>query len=300
MTPLRQRMLEDMRLRNFAFGTQRSYIDHIAGFAQHYGASPERLGLDEIRNYQLYLIEQKFSPNTINGFVSAAKFLYLKTLEMPWSDEHFTRMKAPKTAPVVLSCAEVESLLSHVEILQNRIVLMVCYGAGLRIHEAVTLTIGDIDSQRMLIRVRQGKGAKDRYTLLPKRVLLVLREYWKMHRSQHWLFPGWHPKTHVQPATVRAACKQAAERAGIAKKVTPHTLRHSFATHLLEGGTDIRVIQLLLGHDWIETTARYVTVTPEARGRVPSPLDSRPSSPTAKRKRGRPRKPRPTPAGASL
>ena len=295
MTPLRQRMLEDMRLRNFANATQVNYVHHVAEFANYYGVSPEWLGLDEIRNYQLYLIENKFAPATVNGFLAAAKFLYQHTLDMPWDERHFTRMKVPLKLPEVLTAAEVDRLLAHVDILQNRIVLMVCYGSGLRIHEAVTLTIHDIDSTRMLIHVRYGKGAKDRYTVLSPRVLLLLREYWKMHRSPHWLFPGWHPKSHVQPATVRQACKQAAERAGLAKRVTPHTLRHSFATHLLETGTDSRVIQVLMGHSSIETTTKYLSVSPEARGRVMSPLDAAPRA--YNRKPGRPRKPRSTTAG---
>lgn len=295
MTPLRQRMIEDMRLRNLSAGTQVKYVHDMAHFAKYYGVSPELLGLDEIRNYQLYLIDQKLAASTVNGFLAAAKFLYRNTLEMPWDDRHFVRMKVPQTLPVVLTASEVERLLANLPILQDRIVLMVCYGSGLRIYEAVTLTIHDIDSQRMLIHVHYGKGAKDRYTILSRRVLLALREYWKMHRSPHWLFPGWHPKSHVQAATVREACKKAAECAGIAKKVTPHTLRHSFATHLLESGTDSRLIQVLMGHSSIATTARYLSVSPEAQGRIRSPLDAPPPRP--KNQRGRPRKPRTSTAG---
>jgi integrase/recombinase XerD len=288
MTPLRQRMLEDMRLRNFAAGTQQSYIHHVTEFANHFGVSPERLGLDEIRTYQLHLIDvRKLSPATVNGFASAIKFLYTETLDMPWSTDDIWRMRVPTKLPVVLSAAEVERFLAHVDILQHRIVLTLCFGSGLRISEAVSLKITDIDSQRMLIRVEQGKGAKDRYTLLSARVLPILRQYWKMHRSRYWLFPGWYPNTHVQPETVRQACKTAAQRAGIAKNVTPHTLRHSFATHLLESGTDTRIIQVLMGHSSIETTAKYLSVSPEALGRVTSPSDARPAP---KKKPGRRRK----------
>ena len=288
MTPLRQRMLEDMRLRNFAAGTQQSYIHHVAEFAKYYGVTPERLGLDEIRTYQLYLIdERKFSPASVNGFTSAIKFLYTETLDMPWTSDDLWRMKVPTKLPVVLTAAEVERFLSHIDILQNRIVLTLCFGSGLRISEAVSLKITDIDSARMLIHVEQGKGAKDRFTLLSPRVLPILREYWKMHRSRYWLFPGWYPNTHVQAHTVRQACKQAAQRAGIAKNVTPHTLRHSFATHLLENGTDSRIIQVLMGHSSIETTAKYLSVAPKALGRVTSPIDPRPAP---KKKSGRPRK----------
>ena len=289
MTPLRQRMLEDMRLRNFSAGTQQSYLHHVKEFAYHFGVSPERLGLDEIRSYQLHLIDvRKFSPSTVNSFASAIKFLYTETLDMPWSTDDIWRMKVPTQLPVVLSAAEVERFLAEVDILQNRIVLMLCYGSGLRISEAVSLKITDIDSSRMLIRVEQGKGAKDRYTLLSPRVLMILREYWKMHRSRYWLFPGWYPGTHVQPATVRAACKRAALQSGIAKNITPHTLRHSFATHLLENGTDSRIIQVLMGHSSIATTTKYLSVAPEALGRVASPIDHPPAP--AKKKPGRPRK----------
>ena len=282
---LRQRMQQDMQLRNFSAGTQRSYIHYVADFATYYQTSPYRLGLDEVRNYQLYLIEQrKLSPQSVNCFVAAAKFLYTVTLEMPWTDDHFTRMKVPEKIPIILSEAEIEEFFRHIGIPQYRAVLMVCYGSGLRISEAVSLKIGDIDSPRMLIRVEDGKGGKDRYTVLGDRLLGVLRAYWKTHRSTHWLFPGFQAGTHVQPATIQQACREAARKAGFMKRVTPHTLRHSFATHLLENGTDTRVIQVLLGHSRIDTTARYARVTPQAVGRIVSPLDHAP------KKRGRPRK----------
>ena len=290
---LRQRMQEDMQLRNFSAGTQRSYIHYVADFATYYHTSPDRMGLDEVRNYQLYLIEQrKLSPQSVNGFVAAAKFLYTVTLEMPWTDDLFTRLKVPIKIPVVLSEAEIQTFFGHIGIPQYRAVLMLCYGSGLRISEAVSLKINDIDSERMLIRVEQGKGGKDRYTILGARLLAVLRAYWKTHRSSYWLFPGFQKGTHVQPATIQQACREAAQKAGFIKRVTPHTLRHSFATHLLENGTDTRVIQALLGHSSIETTSRYVQVSPQSLGRVASPLDGPPEATPAK-KRGRPRKAKP-------
>jgi site-specific recombinase XerD len=296
MTPLRERMLDDMQLRNFSAGTQRSYIHYVADFATYYHTSPDRLGLDEVRNYQLYLIEQRqLSPQSVNCFVSAAKFLYTVTLEMPWTHDAFTRLKVPVKIPVVLTAAEVETFFRHIGIPQYRAVLMVCYSSGLRISEAVSLTIGDIDSQRMLIHVHHGKGDKERYTILSTRMLAVLRAYWKIHRSTHWLFPGLMKGTHVRPATIQDACRQAAQSAGIAKRITPHTLRHSFATHLLENGTDTRAIQVLLGHSSIETTARYINVTPQVIAHIASPLD-RPPRPAGKQ-RGRPRKRKPEPAG---
>lgn len=297
MSPLRRRMLEDMQLRNFSAGTQRSYIHYLADFASYYNTSPERLGLDDIRNYQLYLIERRqLSAPSINCFVAAARFLYTVTLDMPWSDRQFPRLSAPEKLPVVLSAGEVAEFFRHIGILKHRAVLMLCYGSGLRSSEAVAVKIRDIDSSQMLIRVEQGKGAKDRYSVLSARLLTVLREYWKIQRPVDWLFPGTKAGTHLQPGTIREVCRDAARLAGIAKRVTPHTLRHSFATHLLENGTDTRAIQVLLGHTRIDTTARYTAVTPQSIGRLVSPLDQPPPQ-AAGKKRGRPRKVQPPTAG---
>jgi integrase/recombinase XerD len=294
MSPLRQRMLEDMQLRNFSAGTQRSYTHYVADFANYYGVSPTELGLDEIRNYQLFLSEQRqLSPQSINCFVAAIQFLYTVTLEMPWSAAQFKRMKVGTRLPSVLSEAEVVELFRHIQILKHRAVLMLCYGAGLRISEAVSLKAGHIDSSRMLIHVEQGKGAKDRYTVLSGRLLTLLRLYWKLQRPVDYLFPGTKAGTHLQPGSVQEVCRQAAEMAGITKRVTPHLLRHSFATHLLENGVDTRAIQVLLGHSRIETTARYIAVTPRTIGRTVSPLDRWPTEPNdepQKKKRGRPAK----------
>ena len=279
MTPLRQRMFEDMQLRNFATGTQRSYIHYVEAFANYYGMSPERLGLDEIRNYQLYLIEErKFSPQSVNCFVNAVKFLYTVTLEMPWSDEHFPRMKVPRTLPVVLSAGEVMQFFGAVGILKHRAILMLCYGSGLRISEAVSLKVGDIDSKRMLVAVRQGKGSKDRYTVLSGRLLRVLRAYWKIQRPTEWLFPAVKAGRHMQAGTIRQMCREACQLAGITKQVTPHMLRHSFATHLLENGSDTRAIQVMLGHTRIDTTARYTRVSPQTVSQTVSPLDRWPKA----------------------
>lgn len=289
MTPLRQRMVEDMRLRNLSAGTQRSYIHYVEQYARYFWMSPDRLGLDDVRNYQLYLIEQRqLAPPSINAFVAAAKFLYTVTLEMPWSDQQFTRLKVPEKLPVVLSAAEITAFFRHAGVLKHRAALMLCYGSGLRSSEAVAVKVCDIDSSRMLIHVQQGKGAKDRYTVLSQRVLLLLREYWKRQRPAEWLFPGTKPGTHLSAGTIQEVCRDAARMAGFAKRVTPHTLRHSFATHLLDNGTDTRIIQVLLGHSKMDTTARYTRVTPQALGRIASPLDQPP--PTANRKRGRPKK----------
>lgn len=274
MSPLRRRMIEDMRLRNFSPCTERSYVHYVAEFARHYKTSPEHLGLEDIRSYQLYLIEQRqLSASSINTFVSAVQFLYTVTLEMPWGNSRFVRMKVPEKLPVVLSQAEVTNLFGYIGILRHRAVLMLCYGSGLRISEAVSLKAAHIDSSRMLIHVEKGKGAKDRYTVLSQTLLNLLRRYWKKERPKDYLFPGTHAGTHVQPGTIQEICRDACRMAGIEKRVTPHTLRHSFATHLLENGTDTRAIQVLLGHSRIDTTARYTAVTPQTVSTIVSPLD---------------------------
>ena len=278
MTPLRQRMIEDMRMRNFSTETQRSYIHYIAEYAEYFKTSPDQLGPEAIREYRLHLLEdRKLSPESVNCFISAARFLYQTTLELPWSDAHFVRCRVPSKLPVILSATEVALFFQAVGILQHRAVLMTCYGAGLRISEAVSLKPGDIDSSRMLIRVEQGKGAKDRYAPLSPRLLAVLREYFRRRRPQGpWLFPAIKPSRHIAAATIQQVCRESTQLAGIQKRITPHTLRHSFATHLLENGEDIRVIQVLLGHSRIDTTARYTAVTPTRIETAVSPLDTLP------------------------
>lgn len=303
MTPLRQRMLEDMQQRNFSTETQRSYIHYIAQFAKHFNISPDQLAPEAIREYQLFLAnDRKMSAQSINCFTSAARFLYQTTLDMPWSRAHFVRSHVPETLPVVLSSTEVALFFAAIGILKHRAVLMTCYGAGLRIAEAVSLKVADIDSSRMVIRVQQGKGAKDRYVNLPQRLLTVLRQYCRRQKPHHfdakgiyqdatnqeaWLFPAIKPVRHISPATIQQVCRESAYLAGIDKRVTAHTLRHSFATHLLENGEDIRVIQVLLGHRRIDTTARYTSVGVNKIASTASPLDHLPQP---KRGRGRPRK----------
>jgi site-specific recombinase XerD len=274
MTPLRQRMIEDMQLRNLAPETQRNYVHHVAGFAKYFNKSPEELDIEAVRQYQLYLLnERKVSPETINQYVSSVKFLYLTTLEMPWTDEYFPRVRRPYKLPIVLSQEEVLAFFDHIPSLKYRAALMTCYGAGLRVSEAVALKISDIDSQRMLLRVEQGKGQKDRYAMLSPRLLEVLRRYYRAARPEEYLFPSWRKGHHLCTTSLQLACREAALRAGIPKRVTVHTLRHSFATHLLENGTDIRVIQVLLGHSQIDTTARYAAVSPQVVAASVSPLD---------------------------
>ncbi len=294
MTPLRQRMLEDMRLRNFSPETQRSYIHYLKDYAKYFDQCPSVLDVEAIREYQLYLSEVRLmSPQSVNCFTAAAKFLYQTTLELPWSNAHFPRQRTPNSLPVVLSREEVERFFAKIGILRHRAALMVCYGGGLRISEAVRLKVSDIDSGRMVIRVERGKGAKDRYSVLSQRLLEVLRVYWKQQKPMEYLFPGRKDKTHMRPETVQQICRDAAWLAGIGKRVTAHTLRHSFATHLLENGEDLRVIQVLLGHSRIDTTARYTHVSAAKIASTASPLDQilNPNTPLVEqRKPSRPRK----------
>jgi site-specific recombinase XerD len=276
MTPLRQRFIEDMQLRGLAPATQRSYLHYVAEYAKFYNTSPEQLDLEAVRQYELYLLhEKKLSPESINSFVSAVQFLYLVTLEMPWGKECFPRVRRPDKLPVVLSPEEVSRFFEHVGCLKHRAALMLCYGAGLRISEAVAVKIDDIDSPRKLIRIVQGKGSKDRYVMLSPRLLAVLRAYYRAARprTEH-LFPSWREGQHMTSSALAQACRDASRTSGIPKRITAHTLRHSFATHLLESGTDTRVIQVLLGHSRIETTARYTRVGAQVIAGTPSPLDA--------------------------
>jgi integrase/recombinase XerD len=268
-------MIEDMRIRNLAATTQRSYIHYVAQFAAYFQRTPADLDLEAVRQYQVFLIEErKLSPESINTFVSAVQFLYLVTLEMPWDKHDFTRPRIPEKLPIVPAPLEVQYFLDHVTGIKHRAILLTCYGAGLRISEAVSLKPSDIDSRRMLLRVEQGKGGKDRYAMLSPCLLEVLRAYFRALRpTAPWLFPSWRPHKHVTAGAVQTACREAWKRSRLGKHVTPHSLRHAFATHLLEAGTDIRVIQALLGHSRIDTTARYTAVSPVTIGKTISPLD---------------------------
>lgn len=274
MTPLRQRFIEDMQLRGLAESTQRAYVHYVAEFALYFKTGPEHLDLEAVRQYQLYLLnEKKMSAQAANVSMSALQTFYIDTLEMPWGKGSFPRARVGNKLPVVLSREEVELLFAYVEGIRCRAALMLCYGAGLRISEAVAVKVSDIDSSRMMIRVEQGKGGKDRYVMLSERLLEVLRSYWRAARPAYWLFPSWHPERHISAATISTACREAAEKSGLQKRVTPHTLRHSFATHLLENGVDTRVIQMLLGHTRIDTTARYTQVGAATIANTASPLD---------------------------
>jgi integrase/recombinase XerD len=275
MTPLRQRYIEDMQLRGLAPTTQRSYIHYVAEFAKYFGRSPEHLDLEAVRDYKLYLLnERKLAPESINAFIAAVQLLYTVTLDMPWDNASFPRLRRGRRLPVVLSREEVMRFFEHIPSIKYRAALMVCYGAGLRISEAARLKVSDLDSKRMVIRVREGKGGKDRYTMLSPRLLEVLRCYWRATRPTDWLFPSfWRQERHMHISSLSGACRDASRTSGIGKRVTPHTLRHSFATHLLEGGTDVRVIQVLLGHSRIDTTSRYTAVSTKLIASTASPLD---------------------------
>jgi integrase/recombinase XerD len=268
-------MIDDRQLRHLAASTQRQYIAHVAGFAKYFVKSPEELDIEAVRQYQLHLLnDRKLSPEAVNQYISAVKFLYLITLEMPWTDEYFPRVKRPYKLPVVLSQEEVMQFFDNIPSLKYRAALMTCYGAGLRVSEAVALKVSDIDSQRMLIRVEQGKGGKDRYAMLSPRLLQVLRRYFKAARPTQYLFPSWRANRHLCPSSLQLACREAAALAGLRKRITVHTLRHSFATHLLENGADSRIIQVLLGHNCIGTTTRYAQVGPQVVAATVSPLDN--------------------------
>jgi len=281
MTPLRQRMLNDMQVRNFAARTVKSYVDQVSQFARYFGRSPEQLGPEEIRLYQIHLVQKKkVAWNTFNQAVCALRFLYRTTLAKDWPVMHIPYAKRPKRLPTVLSADEVQRLLACIQFPKARLVLTTAYAAGLRISEATHLKVTDLDSSRMMIRVEQGKGAKDRYVPLSRRLLEELRAYWRLERPGHWLFPGWRdPREPIHVGTVQRMCQRAAQAAGIKKHVTPHTLRHSFATHLLEAGVDLPAIQRLLGHKDVRTTMVYLHVRQQRLHAITSPLDWLPVEP---------------------
>jgi integrase/recombinase XerD len=273
MTPIRQRMIEDLRVRNFSPTTQRAYIYAVARFAQHFGKSPELLGPEDIRVYQLHLLSKQLAWSTFNVSVCALRFLYGVTLGKDWAVRHIPYPRQPRKLPVILSLAELQQFFAAILNLKHRAALMTAYAAGLRVSEVVALKISDIDSQRMVIRVEQGKGHKDRYVMLSPRLLTLLRTYWKTVRPKEWLFPGAEPNQHLSVRTLQVICHNAWQNSGLTKPVTKHLLRHCFATHLLEKGTDLRTIQLLMGHRSLATTGRYLSVATSSICATASPLD---------------------------
>jgi integrase/recombinase XerD len=273
MSPLRRRMIEDMTVRNLSPATQRSYVHAVAKFGRFFGRSPERLGLEEVRAFQVHLVAGGVSWPALNQTVCALRFLYGVTLKQPDLPERIPYARTPRKLPVVLSADEVVAFLEAVPGLKARAALTTAYAAGLRASEAAGIKVADIDSGRMVIRVEQGKGGRDRYFMLSAQLLGILRSYWKLARPAHWLFPGRDGEHPIGPTVLHAACRSACAAAGLSKRVTVHTLRHSFATHLLESGTDIRIIQALLGHSSLNTTARYTQVATSTIRATPSPLD---------------------------
>jgi site-specific recombinase XerD len=276
-------MTEDMQVRNFSPHTQATYLHQVARFACHFRQSPEALGPEEIRAYQVYLtVEKRLAPSSILTAVAALRFLYRVTLKRAWPvADLIPAPKKPQTLPIVLGRTEVQRFLATVPSLKHRTILSVCYAAGLRISEAIRLQSADIDSQRMVLRVTQGKGQKDRYVMLSPRLLELLRTWWRVATPRTWLFPGTRAGRPITPDAVEEACLQAQRRCGIPKPITPHALRHAFAVHLLEGGTDVRTIQLLLGHRSLTTTARYLRIATSTVCATRSPFDllPRPSAP---------------------
>ena len=273
ISPLRQRMIEDMTARRFKEKVQKDYVRHVRTFAAFLGRSPDTATCEDLRRFQARLAQQQIGAPTINAAIAALRFFFNVTLERPDLVRHLTTVHKPRRAPVVLSQEEVGRLLEAAPGVKYKAALSVAYGAGLRVSEVANLKVSDIDSQRMTLRVEQGKGQRDRYVMLSPQLLELLREWWRAARPPVWLFPGQNPSNPITPRQLNRAVLAAKDLAGIAKRVSPHTLRHSFATHLLEQGVDIRVIQVLLGHAKLETTALYTRVAVNTVRDIKSPLE---------------------------
>jgi site-specific recombinase XerD len=282
ISPLRRRMIDDMRMRKLSDQTQHHYLRAVRQFAGFLGRSPDTAGVEDLRRYQLHLVDQGVSPISLNAAITGLKFFFEVTLDHGELMYKMQPVRVPRTLPVVLSREEVARLIGAAENLKHQTALSVAYGAGLRASEVVALKVGDIDSQRMTLRIEQGKGRKDRYAMLAPVLLERLRAWWRVARVQGrmldggWLFPGLNPIESLSTRQLNRAVHAAAQAAGIDKRVSMHTLRHCFATHLLEQKVDIRVIQVLLGHKKLETTALYAQVATEILREVVSPLEIMP------------------------
>jgi integrase/recombinase XerD len=279
ISPLRQRMIDDMNVRRFSRETQRNYIRDVGRFATFLGRSPDTATADDVRRFQIEQHEAGVPTPTMNSIVSALRFFFTQTIDRPDLARKLIRTVHPRNLPIVLSRDEVARLLNATTCLKHQAALSVAYGSGLRVAEVAALKIGDIDSERMLLRVERGKGGRYRNAILPADLLTLLREWWKAGRQQGvmypqgWLFPGQNAMKPISTRQLHRVVVEAAEAAGITKRVGPHMLRHSFATHLLEDGVDIRVIQALLGHSRLDTTALYTKVATRTVRAVISPLD---------------------------
>jgi site-specific recombinase XerD len=270
-------MQEDLRLRNFSERTIRSYTHIVAEYAKYFHRSPDQLGPEHVRTWLLYLLnERKLAWGTIQGARSALKFLYTRTLKQTWFDQEVIKPKVRRKLPTVWSREEVCALLDAVTNTKHRALLAVYYSAGLRCQEALDLKVTDIDSKRMIIHIREGKGKFPRQVMLSPKLLELLRLYWQSRKPKDWLFPGKRSGQPLKANAVRVACQKLRRQLGIRKPLSPHVLRHSFASHLLDAGTDLRSIQLLLGHRDLETTSRYLHVSEARLHAVASPLDDLP------------------------
>jgi site-specific recombinase XerD len=279
VSPLRQRMIDDMRMRKLSEKTQSHYLRWVQRFAVYLGRSPDTAAVEDLRGYQLYLVDHGTSPVSLNAAITGLKFFFDVTLDRGELMAKMSPVQVPRILPVVLSREEAARLIAATRNLKHQTALSVAYGTGLRASEVVALKVGDIDSQRMTLRVEQGKGRKDRYAMLPPLLLERLRTWWRVARAQGkmleggWLFPGLNPIESLSTRQLNRAVHEAALAAGIDKRVSMHTLRHSFATHLLEQKVDIRVIQVLLGHKKLDTTALYAQVATDLLREVISPLE---------------------------
>ena len=298
-SPLCQRMIEDMQMRKFTEATQKDYIRAVKRLTQYLGRPPEQATREDLRNFQIYLTNNGTSNAVINNIVSGLRFFYRVTLDSYKTIEKINHVPVPRKLPIVLTADEVSRMI-QVSTPKYQAAFAIAYGAGLRVSEIASLTIGDIDSQKMLIHVQQGKGRKDRFALLSPALLDKLRDWWKYAWTNHmilrdgWLFPGQNPINPVSTRTLGRVCVAAAKKAHIKKHVTMHLLRHSFATHLLENKVDIRVIQVLLGHARLSSTELYTQVATDLLKQVISPIESltslKPEKTITKKKRGRPKK----------
>ena len=279
MTQLRQMMLDELQRRNYSPNTVRTYIHAIEDFARYFGRSPYRLGPEHIRQYQVHLFrERKLSAGTVEGRTAALRFLFVKTLKRPYIHDQIPFPKRQRPLPAVLSQDEVARLIDSAQNLMHRAMLMTLYGTGVRRAELCQLKVADVDSKRMVIRVRNGKGGRDRDVLLSDKLLETLREYWRWMKPKTHLFPGtvknWRADVPITTKVVWTAVNEARKRAGIEKRISPHTLRHSFATHMLEAGADLRTIQVLLGHAELADTAVYLHLSRRHLQAVASPIES--------------------------
>ena len=279
VSPLRQRMLDDMRMRKFGEKTQADYIRAVRNFTKYLGRAPDTATVEDLRNYQLHLVDHGISPASLNSAISGLKFFFNVTLDRPEAVAKMQPVHLPRKLPVILSPEEVKRLIAAAGNLKHQTALALAYATGLRVNEVVALKVGDIDSQRMTLRVEQGKGQKDRYAMLSPVLLERLRVWWRVARAQGkmldggWLFPGLNPVQHLSARPLNRAIHAAADEAGIDKRISMHSLRHAFATHLLEQKVDIRLIQVLLGHKKLETTALYAQVATDILREVVSPLE---------------------------